>query len=276
MSKLALHPGPITLYAQLAGILRDQIYCGRWKTGDEIPTLEQLALEYNVARVTVRQAIQMLSAEGLLSSQRGRRTTVTYKVPPLSASPLYSSVGALSDRQEEFSIRLLTVEMLDSLPHRPFSMGRPLGKYTRIRKIDGALGGPYTLSDNFVLNDLYRRFPRGAERRAKIFRLVRDHAEGQVGAGFELIRVSMPNGEEARLLEIHPRFRSRASPGSCWTATTASCCSPPMSIGATGSASSEIFLRCSVSARFTSTRSRVPPTQRSIAAQAVTSGRSCG
>ena len=115
-----LQPGPVTLYAQLARILRDRIYSGDWKPGEEIPTLEQLAEQFDVARVTVRQAIQILSSEGLLSSQRGRRTIVTYGPPAMDDRPLFSSIGAMESEAGEYRINVLSTTRVDALPSHDF------------------------------------------------------------------------------------------------------------------------------------------------------------
>ena len=48
---------------------------GRW--GSKIATLEELEREFGVARVTVRQAIDLLQGEGLVKSFQGRGTFVT-------------------------------------------------------------------------------------------------------------------------------------------------------------------------------------------------------
>ena len=78
---VALHPlfgdSPVPRYAQLADVLRGRIARGQWRTGDQLPTLDELTQEFDVARVTVRQAIELLAREGLLSAQQGRGTFVT-------------------------------------------------------------------------------------------------------------------------------------------------------------------------------------------------------
>ena len=47
-------------YLQVASVLRRRIRDGHWAVGDKIATLEELEREFNVARVTVRQAIDLL------------------------------------------------------------------------------------------------------------------------------------------------------------------------------------------------------------------------
>lgn len=171
----SLHAGPVTLYAQLASILRSQILSGTWAAGQEIPTLEELAAEYAVARVTVRQAVQMLAAEGLISSKRGRRTIVTYEP---SNHPVLWSIGAAEKETPNFSITILAKEEIDSaqVPQRDIFFGQLSGKYIYIRKLDNEAGEPYALSSNFVASQLFRRFPEGAETRVKLTRLIKDHA----------------------------------------------------------------------------------------------------
>lgn len=196
-----LQSGPVTLYAQLASILRDRVHSGLWKTGDEIPTLEQLVEEFSVARVTVRQAVQILAEEGLLSSQRGRRTFVTFESPNPDTGPLYSSTGSINSDGHNYSIELLSHEVFDGLPPHFTGPGSSVGKYMRIRKLDSFDGTAYSLSDNFVALSTYKLFPANAERHVKLSRLVRDHARPRLTRGHERIRVTSLDYEQANLLQ---------------------------------------------------------------------------
>ena len=73
----ALFRGPMPRYAQLADILRRRIARNRWPAGTQLPTLQSLMKEFDVARVTVRQAMELLARDGLVSAERGRGTFVT-------------------------------------------------------------------------------------------------------------------------------------------------------------------------------------------------------
>src|SRR6185295_12852346 len=64
-------------YLQVASVLRRRIRDGHWPVGAKIATLEELEHEFGVARVTVRQAIDLLQGEGLVKSFQGRGTFVT-------------------------------------------------------------------------------------------------------------------------------------------------------------------------------------------------------
>ncbi|EKF41850.1 GntR family transcriptional regulator [Nitratireductor indicus] len=69
------------LYLQVAEILRQRIARGTWREGDLLPTLSDLANEFSVAKITVRQAVKLLEQEGLLAPRRGRGTTVLPQAP---------------------------------------------------------------------------------------------------------------------------------------------------------------------------------------------------
>lgn len=74
---LLVRSGAAPLYVQVADLLRDRLAKGEWKDGDYLPSLERLMDEFAVSRVTMRYAIKKLSADGLLSAERGRGTVVT-------------------------------------------------------------------------------------------------------------------------------------------------------------------------------------------------------
>jgi GntR family transcriptional regulator len=197
-----LESGPVTLYAQLAGILRERIRSGAWPDSEEIPTLEELAAEFAVARVTVRQAMQTLIREGLVSSHRGRRSFVTYTAS-VDRNPLFTSINLVGSLSPEYSIAIISRdEVPASHIEAPF-MGTASGPYMRIRKVDSEGGAPYTLSTNFVSLPLFKRFPKDAEKEVKLTRLVRDQARASLAECRERITVGAADMEEAQRLETH-------------------------------------------------------------------------
>ncbi|MCC8025955.1 MAG: FadR family transcriptional regulator [Clostridium sp.] len=56
--------------------IKDQIISGSWASGEKIPSENQLMDIFGVSRGTVRQAIQKLSAVGLLETRRGEGSYV--------------------------------------------------------------------------------------------------------------------------------------------------------------------------------------------------------
>lgn len=67
----------IPVYYQIKQAIKNQIIDKEYLPGEKIPTENQLAEQFKVTRLTVRQAISLLNQEGLLVSKRGHGTFVT-------------------------------------------------------------------------------------------------------------------------------------------------------------------------------------------------------
>jgi DNA-binding GntR family transcriptional regulator len=70
---------PVPPYRQLAAIIRGQIESGELARGQQLPSVIKLAEQYDVAVPTVRKAITLLKAEGLVTGVAGYGTFVAEK-----------------------------------------------------------------------------------------------------------------------------------------------------------------------------------------------------
>lgn len=59
-------------YLQLAAILRKRIASGEIEPGRRLPSLMELEQEFPLARNTIRKALDLLKAEGLVIASPGR------------------------------------------------------------------------------------------------------------------------------------------------------------------------------------------------------------
>lgn len=83
---------PISLYYQIAIDIRNRIARGEWKVSDQLPAEIKLAQEYQVSRITLRQALAYLENEGILLRQRGIGTLIKNN-PNRAVSTLSFSVS---------------------------------------------------------------------------------------------------------------------------------------------------------------------------------------
>lgn len=74
-----LTPGPTPLYHQIKQIVRAEIEQGVYRPGDRLPTEVELMQRYGVSRITVRQALDELEAEGVIVRRHGKGTYVAEK-----------------------------------------------------------------------------------------------------------------------------------------------------------------------------------------------------
>lgn len=64
------------VYIQIHNQLRENIENGKWQVGEKIPAERELAAQFDVSRMTLRQAIQALVDEGILERRVGSGTFV--------------------------------------------------------------------------------------------------------------------------------------------------------------------------------------------------------
>ncbi|MEP7098842.1 MAG: GntR family transcriptional regulator [Dokdonella sp.] len=121
--------GKIPAYIQVAAALRRRIETGAWQPTEKISTLEELEQEFRVARVTVRQAVDLLEREGLVICQQGRGTFVNETVNDKRWFALQTSWEGVIASIKDNVPRFITVV---NPPLQP-----------RLRDGDGALGGEY-------------------------------------------------------------------------------------------------------------------------------------
>lgn len=76
-----------TLSAIVANKIENQIICGNWQVGSQIPPEQELMQTFDVSRITIREAIKTLVSRDVLEIHRGCGTFVS-AVPGLSDDPL--------------------------------------------------------------------------------------------------------------------------------------------------------------------------------------------
>ncbi|MFG1945472.1 GntR family transcriptional regulator [Nonomuraea sp. NPDC048826] len=80
----------VARYERIAGDLRHGILSGAHPVGAQLPSESELAARYGAARGTVRQAVAVLAAEGLVGSRQGARRIVLGNARSQSFAELHS------------------------------------------------------------------------------------------------------------------------------------------------------------------------------------------
>ena len=100
---------PAPLYHQVYTALRDLIFDGTYHPGDSLPSETELIDLFGVSRITVRRALDELSARGLVLREQGRRTQVA---PYRPGASLRASVEGLIENNLRMAEQT-TVEVLE-------------------------------------------------------------------------------------------------------------------------------------------------------------------
>lgn len=75
-------------YRQLADQMRTQITSGKYKPGDALPTEMEICETHKVSRHTARDALRILTDDGLIERRRGAGTVVAQRGAPAFAQPI--------------------------------------------------------------------------------------------------------------------------------------------------------------------------------------------
>lgn len=68
------------LYLQLSELISNKILSGDYKYGEKIPSEQELGIEYELSRVTVRKALQDLVDKGIVEKKQGKGVYVKFPV----------------------------------------------------------------------------------------------------------------------------------------------------------------------------------------------------
>lgn len=95
----------IPLHAELATLLRNQIYSGAIPAGAQLPPLSELTETLGVARMTVRQAMDTLEDEGLIERHSGRGTFVKpVEIPKRQSLRLETTMSQLQAMVDQLEV----------------------------------------------------------------------------------------------------------------------------------------------------------------------------
>lgn len=148
------------LYLQLAAEFRRNIEQGVWAKGTQIPSVDELAQDYQVARMTLRNAIGVLEAEGLIRRGRGLGTfveEVALNVAELRLPTTWDETVALSDvlGTQALPDSGQAVDVLPGLGMK--CSGTPVEKYRHLCRLHVKDGVPYCFSEVYVDESLFKK-----------------------------------------------------------------------------------------------------------------------
>ncbi len=149
---------PLPLYYQLRNVLLQQIESGALLPGDTVPTERELIDRYRVSRITVRQALNSLMADGLLYRQRGLGTFVRKSRIEQELSSLTGFSEEMVSRGLVPGAKLISAEMVEAdgaiAAKLSIAPGLRVFRMVRVRLADGE---PMALDVNYTPGDIGER-----------------------------------------------------------------------------------------------------------------------
>ncbi|TVT06745.1 GntR family transcriptional regulator, partial [Enterococcus durans] len=97
------------LYLEVADKIKEDIFSGKYPVGTMLPTENELEELFQVSKITVRKAIELLAADEYVEKKSGRGTTVLSNRPYNRLSKAASFTQILKNSQYE--VRKETLEL---------------------------------------------------------------------------------------------------------------------------------------------------------------------
>jgi len=148
----------IPLYYQLETILRKRIVSGELARGDLLPSEEALAKEYNLSRITVRQAFSSLESDGLIVRKRGKGTFVSKKHTYLESPKFTGFIEDLISMGIRTKSNILNISMVEGpqniREHLELEVGTQLFRIEKIRLVEGS---PFSYVLNYLPPDIGKK-----------------------------------------------------------------------------------------------------------------------
>jgi GntR family transcriptional regulator len=191
----------VPLYLQVASVMRQRINSSHWAEGEQISTLEALEEEFGLARVTIRQAIELLRAEGLLHAQQGRGTFVSGRAVNNRWLDLATDFDSLVESIRNNVLKRVFIQRDAEPPVLIPGEGNPASAYTFLRSVQFNSGKPFSVVNLHLDQKLFLRDSKRFTRSAALPKIV-EMDDVVITHAYQMFTIGVADPETANLLEI--------------------------------------------------------------------------
>jgi GntR family histidine utilization transcriptional repressor len=204
-AKAAPEPAPqnLALYQQIKDFVAGKIQDGTWKSGDRLPSENDLVVQFGMSRMTVNRALRELVEQGRIKRIAGVGSFVADEKPQANLLQIVSLAEDIRRRGHDYRCEVITVERISASLEIASALGLSTGESVFhsvcVHLEDGV---PMQLEDRYVSprmvpafaqQDFSREQPSDFLVRTVLF----DQMEHVVDA-------VLPTREQAELLQMDP------------------------------------------------------------------------
>jgi GntR family transcriptional regulator len=198
----SLNRSAVARYIQLAMLFRRRIETGEWRMGAQIPTVDDLALEFGVARATIRQALGLLEDERLIDRFRAKGTFVTQRTEDRIWCEVETDWGGLMRAREGADIEILFEELTDRAPMPPHEIGKMAPSYLHLRRRHSRAGSAFLVAEVFIEEQLSKKIPRASFTTKTAMSLVASLRGVKIADSRQTLTIGAADVETANYLNV--------------------------------------------------------------------------
>lgn len=190
------------VYIQIHNQIKKDIEGGKWRVGERIPSERELAVDFSVSRMTLRQAIQTLVDEGILERRVGAGTYVASQKVQEKMSGVTSFTDVMLAQGKRPSSRTISYHVanpsISEMEKLKLQDGDQVLRMERIRFGDGTpisfevATVPYVLVQDFSKSEVTRSFYHTLEKKGGY----------QLGGARQMVTATLASERIAEYLDI--------------------------------------------------------------------------
>ena len=200
---------PIALYQQLVREFTAKIRNNAWPVGCMLPGEMQLCREYNVSRSTVRQAMDVLVRNGLVTRKQGRGTFVAMPKLEQNLVKFYSFSEEIKRMGYTPSSSIVSFRKLPADANMAARLSiEPNSEIFSLRRLRLADGKPFALETSYIPAALYPFMTEEMIREKGLYQTMRQNSSFQPDTAVETFQAILISKADAKLLNV-----DRPAPG---------------------------------------------------------------
>ena len=196
-----LNQSAVARYLQLATLFRRRVETGEWAVGARIPTVDELAEEFGVARLTIRQALSQLEGDGIIQRFRAKGTFVRKRRPQDLWCEVRTDWSGMLLTRAGATIEVLSDES-GLTPAGYEGTGILAPRYRHLRRRHSRDGEAFLLANVYVEETISKRIPAKAFSTKSALRMIADMRGFEIGAAKQTLAIGTADIEISALLGI--------------------------------------------------------------------------
>jgi GntR family transcriptional regulator/GntR family frlABCD operon transcriptional regulator len=195
----------IPLYRQIQASLKEKITSGVYEEGGLLPSENELCVEFNATRMTVRQALNELVREGYITRQHGKGSTVSASRKSLGLLSLkgWTEVVVASDRHgKTLFLEGPVLRKLEDTAFKPLIDDEKHEEFIFFKRLRLVEDSPVMYEHTYIPNENLPNFIKEPLIEGSLFRTLLIKYQIDVQSMTQEVRAVASDKETANLLKI--------------------------------------------------------------------------